>query len=301
MRKMPDLPELDLSGNHLGAILEDGDNPWLTLGIMDRIEDPALLHEWGRMLDLQTRLLGPREVEWLRAKGFGRDCAGIIEPGSGDGHYGSFLARNFPDARIHGLEANDSLVRRFDTARCPENYGIDICKVGNDPLPAGLAPGFDQCFLRFVLQHVSDPRPLLKAVHDALPQGGRLYIIEEDHSFFTTEPYWLPYALATDAWSRVYAAGGSDGAMGRKLPALVAEAGFEVTDFDLVLRNNVEMGNDFLELFTQAARVLHLTSPDLLNAEELRSIRDEFRLDQDRHGTRFVATYPQILLCATKC
>jgi SAM-dependent methyltransferase len=299
MREISDLPELDLTGGHLSEILNDQDNPWLTLGIMDQIEDPNLLREWIRMLDLQTRLLGHQEVEWLRTNGFGDNCT-VMEPGSGDGRYGSFLARSFRDTRIFGLEANENIAKRFDASQSTENYGIDICKVGSDPLPEKLSQGCDQCFLRFVLQHISDPRPLLKAVYDALPPGGKIYIIEEDHSFFTSEPYWLPYSLATDAWARVYAAGGSDGGIGRKLPALVAEAGFAVDAFDIVLRNNVEMGDSFLGLFEQASRVLHYTSPELLPRAELRRIETEFRADRDRHLESFVATYPQILLCATK-
>ncbi|MEV8097743.1 methyltransferase [Kitasatospora sp. NPDC085879] len=272
----------------------------MKLGIMDQIKDPALLNAWEAMLDLQTRLLGPGEVDWLRAKGFGRGGRGVIEPGSGDGHYGSYLAQCFPDLRIHGLEANGNLIARFDAARAPSNYSIDLCTVGSDPLPVKLSGAFDQCFLRFVLQHVSDPVDLLRAVHDALPPGGRLYIIEEDHFYFAAGPAWAPYDKATSAWSRVYQAGGSDGSVGRKLPGLVTEAGFEVTDYDIVLRNNVEMGNDFLDLFCQASRVLHHTSPELLPVTELHSIHQGFQADRDSHLARFVATYPQILLSATK-
>jgi hypothetical protein len=33
---------------------EDG-NPWLTLGIMDKIEDEELLIEWDSVLDIQTK------------------------------------------------------------------------------------------------------------------------------------------------------------------------------------------------------------------------------------------------------
>ncbi|MEU1281550.1 methyltransferase [Streptomyces sp. NPDC005805] len=300
MRETFDLPELDLSGSHLQNIVDDDDNPWLTLGIMDNIEDPDLLREWGRMLDLQTRVLGPRETAWLRSKGFGRDSVGVIEPGSGDGNFGAFLSRSFPDTPVYGLEANENLVARFDAASAPRNYGIDICTVGVDPLPERLGVGFDQCILRFVLQHMSDPTPLLKAVYEALPPGGQVFVIEEDHSFFTGGGAWPPYAAATDAWSRVYEAGGSDGAVGRKLPALLTDAGFTVRDFDIVLRNNVEMGEDFLELFTQASRVLHHTRPDLLPGDVLRSIEMRFAEDAERHSSAFVATYPQILLRATK-
>lgn len=163
--------DLVFSGSQLGDLINDTDNPWLTLGIMDSIDDPDLLREWGVLLGMQTRLLGPREVEWLRSNGFGVDGAGILEPGSGDGTYGSFLARNFPEARIYGLEANSSLAGRFRPKEEVPNYSIDICKVGDDPLPQNLSGKFNQCFLRFVLQHTSDPRPLLLAAYNALPSG----------------------------------------------------------------------------------------------------------------------------------
>ncbi|MFF7242137.1 methyltransferase [Streptomyces collinus] len=294
------LPDLSFPADRTAGIADDKDNPWLTLGIMDRIEDPVLLREWGKMLDLQTRVLGPGEVDWLRQKGFARDSVGILEPGSGDGHYGSYLARCFGNTPVHGLEANEALVRRFDQGFAPSNYNISICTVGSDDLPEQVQNSVDQCLLRFVLQHVSDPGSLVRAVYDALPSGGKLYAIEEDHSFFTTEPYWLPYALATDAWSRVYEHGGSDAFIGRKLPSLLSECGFEVTDYDIILRNNVEMGDDFPKLFSQAARVLHHTAPDILPLAVLKNIDQEFTADRGEHRRMYVATYPQILVCATK-
>jgi hypothetical protein len=290
----------NFSESDFGSVISDVDNPWLTLGIMNGIADQDLLREWGGLLDIQTRILGPQEVAWLRAKGFGENCIGALEPGSGDGNYGSFLARNFPDVRIMGLEANSNLAERLEKTPDIKNYTIDLCKVGHDPIPEHVAGNFNQCFLRFVLQHTNDPTPLLTSVYKSLPVGGKVFVIEEDHAFFTVDEEWTPYSLTTDAWGRVYAAGGSDGAIGRKLPKLFAAAGFTVDEYDVILRNNVEMGDDFLDFFTQAARVWHHTDPELVTRDELEAVTEQFKTARKDHSRQFVATYPQVMLVATK-
>lgn len=299
---------LSLENSAIIVPVESGaDNPWLTLGIMNAIEDLALLQEWDHVLDVQTRVLGDREVAWLRAKGFSLGVSeggsrGVLEVGSANGCYGSFLARSFPEVRVYGLEANRHLAARFDAgaADAAPNYHIDICKVGEDALPPAVEGRFDRCFLRFVLQHLSDPGRILRALHDALPVGGRLYVVEEDEHFFTHYPSFEPFAIAADVWHRVCAAGGSDSAIGRKLPELVTSAGFVVDDFDIVLRNNVEMGDGFLELFTKVVRMLHRTNPEIVSEAEVRAVAEGFEASRGDHRGRYVATYPQILLAATK-
>lgn len=88
--------------------------------------------------------------------------------------------------------------------------------------------------------------------------------------------------------------------MGRKLPKLATAAGFTVNEYDVVLRNNVEMGEDFLDLFTQFSRVLHYTDSNIVTPGYLQDITDGFNGDRVKHDESFVATYPQIMLVATK-
>jgi SAM-dependent methyltransferase len=274
--------------------------PQLSLGTMNVVEDEELLQEWDTLLNVQTQVLGGREAAWLENKGFGAS-RGVLEVGSASGHYGSFLARGFPHVDIFGLEANPHLARRFDRiADAPPNYRIHLGKIGEDPLPMTLEGRFDACILRFVLQHVSNPACVLRAVHDVLPPGGKIYVVEEDLTFLTTRQDWLPFRVVRDAWLKVTAASGTDGLIGAKLPALVEEAGFVVDDFDITLRNNVEMGAGFGDFMVSALRVFRRTMPDLVTDHEVRAAVAGFESSRTDHTHRHVATYPQFLLTATK-
>jgi SAM-dependent methyltransferase len=277
-------------------LTEDQSNPWLTLGIMDDIEDESLLAEWDKVLDLQTRMLGEKEIAWLSSQGFGASPSGLLEVGSANGNYGSYLARRFPGTTIFGIEANPHLASRLAADNCPDNYSIDVCKVGNDPLPNSVVDKFDQCLLRFVAQHVSDPVRLMRAVYDSLPEGGRLYVIEEDDAFFTSNPKCHSFETVFDMWRRVTAAGGSNSKIGRSLPEIASRAGFKVDAFDIVLRNNVESGQ-FRELFMNVVRMFHRTSPELVSLADMQAAVDGL-LASDKENT--LATYPQFYLAATK-
>lgn len=278
----------------------DTDFPSLTPGMMTAIEEEELLQEWEGLLDVQTRVLGEGEVAWLRSREFGTG-RGVLEVGSAAGGYGGYLARNFPGLPIFGVEANPHLARRFRRSEAsPPDYSIHVSKIGEDPVPEAVRGHFDRCIMRFVLQHVSDPARVLRAVHDELPVGGRIYVIEEDLSFLTTRPDWKPFQTARDVWLKVTAAGGTDGMIGSKLPRLATDAGFTVDDLTIVLRNNVEMGAAFGDYLTGVIRLFQKNNPDLVTEAEVRTVVDGFDASRDDHADHFVATYPQFLMTATK-
>jgi SAM-dependent methyltransferase len=273
----------------------------LTLGMMSDLGDGELLDAWNRVLEIQTRGFGPREVQWLRELGFGAAGRAVLEVGSGDGTYGRFLAASFPATRIHGLEPTRALVDRGIEAggELPVNYTIAECRVGDDPIPGAGEARYDDCLLRYVLQHTSDPVRILKAVHDALPIGGRVFAIEEDAALFVSTEEWPAYAAFVDRLLQVYVASGSDFTTGRKLHVLAREAGFEVEDFRIGLRSNVDLGSDLLDWLIGMTYMLHHTNPSILTREDLELIVGDFTHRRET-GDTTVFCYPQVMMMATK-
>lgn len=139
--------------------------------MMSDLGEGELLDAWNRVLEIQTRGFGPREVQWLRDAGFGAAARAMLEDGSGDGNYGRFLASSFPETPVHGLEATQALIDRGIDAggELPANYTITACRVGDEPIPGAEDARYGDCLLRYVLQHSSDPVRILKEVYDALP------------------------------------------------------------------------------------------------------------------------------------
>ncbi len=267
----------------------------IALGAMNEVEGDALLAAWEATLALQTRLFGPLEVEWLRAHGFG---GRVLEIGCAAGVFGSFLARSFPTTRLFGVEANPSFVA---TARdLPPNYSVDACVLGQDALPASVAGRVDQAFLRYVLQHSSHPERVLAAAYDALPADGRVFIVEEDDAFFTAQAPCPAFEGAADAWRRVCRATGTDAGIGRKLPALLRQAGFEIERFEIVLRTSTTLGADFFRFFASVVEIFHLTRPDVVPAGEALALQAGLARLAAAPFDAPVATYPHVLVVARK-
>jgi SAM-dependent methyltransferase len=277
------------------------DDPELTLGMMSDLAEGELLDAWNSVLDIQTRGFGPREVQWLRAAGFGAGGRAVLEVGSGDGNYGRFLASSFPDTRIVGLEPTQALIDRGVDAggELPVNYTISACRVGDDPIPGAGELRYGDCLLRYVLQHSSDPVRILEAVYDALPAGGRVFAIEEDAALFVSTEDWPAYAAFVDRLLSVYIASGSDFTTGRKLHVLAREACFEVEDFRIGLRSNVDLGTDLLDWLIGMTRMLHHTNPSILTRDDLEFIVGDFTRRRDSADTT-VFCYPQVMMMATK-
>ncbi|GAB3670948.1 hypothetical protein GCM10027589_39660 [Actinocorallia lasiicapitis] len=274
------------------------DNPWMTIGIMNGIKEESLLAKWDAVLDIQTRLFGPRENAWLERQGFARPGTKVLEVGSGNGDHGRYLAQSFADARFFGVEANPYLARRYqDTV---PNYRVDVCRFGDQELPEPARQEFSDCFLRYTLQHISDPLRVLREVYDLLPIGGRVFIVEEDINYSTCQPAWRAHTILRDSWRSVLETGGSDHSIGCKLPGMVAEAGFEVREFDISLRTNIELGNGFLDFYRLALSMFQETDPALVSQDDVDTMVKDFEADWDTHQHRFVVTHPQVLLMAEK-
>jgi SAM-dependent methyltransferase len=277
------------------------DDPDLTLGMMSDLAEGELLEAWNRVLDIQTRGFGPREVQWLREAGFGAGGRDVLEVGSGDGTYGRFLASSFPTTRILGLEPTQALIDRgIDSAgELPANYTITAGRVGDEPIPGADDGRYGDCLLRYVLQHSSDPVRILRGIYDALPVGGRVFVVEEDSALFVSTEDWPAFAAFVDRLERVYAACGSDFQAGRKLHVLAREAGFEVADFRIGLRTNVDLGPDLLDWLIGMTQMLHHSNPAILTRDDLDHIVGDFARRRDT-GDSTVFCYPQVMMTAIK-
>lgn len=267
----------------------------LSAGVMNDIASDELIEAWETLLAHQARMFGPYEVQWLRENGFG--APRVLEIGSALGEYGSFIARSFPKTRLLGVEANPQFVAR--ARRLPRNYSIDACVLGQSELPASLATGVDQVLARYVLQHVSDPTTVLRSAHDLLPRGGRLFVVEEDDAFFTSTGC-SGFDRVTDAWRKICREQGTDSAIGRKLPELLAKTGFHVERFEIRLRTNHELGAAFFDFFAMVARVLHLSSPKTLRRAAMERAIELLEASKRELPRGPVATYPHVFALATR-
>ncbi|MEX5590292.1 methyltransferase domain-containing protein [Pseudomonas urmiensis] len=260
---------------------------------MQRLGDTGVQSAWDRVLKLQTELLGPSELSWLRHhQALDHD---VLEVGSGMGHYGVFLANEHKEQFFWGLEASQAFI---DKCRgFPENYKVEQCRVGDDPFPNSLRGKCKTCLIRFVLQHSPDPLKLLSSLYKVLPTGAKVFIIEEDDRLFVSHGDFPAWNKAVALWRHACGITKTNSKMGLELPAVVERAGFVVEDFSIELRNNVKDSKAFFELFEAVLVMFQETLPSVVTNEELLPILAALR---GAPPPNFVATYPQVLLVAAK-
>lgn len=84
---------------------------------------------------------------------------------------------------------------------------------------------FDIAHARFVLEHLSRPGEVVSAMVRAVRPGGRVVLEDDDHDLLTIHPMVPAFEAVWRAYMRSYDASGRDPRVGRKLVALLVDAG----------------------------------------------------------------------------
>ncbi|HSJ74427.1 MAG TPA: methyltransferase domain-containing protein [Miltoncostaeaceae bacterium] len=178
-----------------------------------------------RRLDLLAEIMRPTTLALLERVGVaaGHRC---LDLGCGGGHVAIDMARIAgATGRVVGVDFDARVVElaRADAAEA----GVGCEFLAEDCLAGrgGVEAGFDVCYARFLLSHVSDPPAVLARMRALARPGGMVVVEDIDFSGFFCEPP----DPAHDEYARLYAEAvalsGGDAAIGRSLPGLVAAAG----------------------------------------------------------------------------
>jgi ubiquinone/menaquinone biosynthesis C-methylase UbiE len=179
-------------------------------------------------LGLMNRVLNQPHLRAIALTGGER----VLDVGSGTGVFARELALAVGEAgRVVGVERDP---RQLEAAHellrgTPEGTRVDL-RAGDAfelPLAAAEWGSFDLAHARFLLEHVPDPLEVVRAMVRAVRPGGRIVLADDDHDVlrFWPEP---PAAEALwRAYMRSYTARGNDPHLGRRLVALLHQAGAE--------------------------------------------------------------------------
>jgi SAM-dependent methyltransferase len=180
---------------------------------VEQFRDPAAEVE---RLRLQAAVVSAEEaaLDRLQFPAIGR----ILDLGCGPGFVAERLRRRRPALRIVGLDRDRqslSLAARR------------VAPVAGDAAALPVATGaFDFAHLRLVLRHLPDPGAVLGEVWRALRPGGGVAVIDSDDGALVLEPPPEGFAEVLAARQRTFQRRGADPFIGRRLPGLLAGAGF---------------------------------------------------------------------------
>lgn len=182
--------------------------------------------EEQRRLDTLNGLLNESSIRELGLKGGER----IVDFGSGLGQLTRAMARAAgPGGSAVGIERSreqlDAALRLHQGAGDKARVDFREGDVTDPPLQADEWGAFDVAHARFILEHVPDPLGVVRVMLRAVRPRGRVVLEDEDHDILR---FWPELPSVDAVWRdyiETYPRAGNDPYVGRKLVALLHEAG----------------------------------------------------------------------------
>ena len=150
----------------------------------------------------------------------------VLEVACGTGAQTVFLAANSPEAEIVSVDVSPaSLAQARQKVEAAGQHNVRFQLADLFDLPFDDA-SFDDLFVCFVLEHLSEPEKALRAVTRVLRPGGGITVIEGDHGSWYCHPHTELATRTVQCLIEVQARLGGDSLIGRRLYPLLAQAGF---------------------------------------------------------------------------
>jgi ubiquinone/menaquinone biosynthesis C-methylase UbiE len=171
-------------------------------------------------------ILNDASLAELRLRGGER----ILDFGSGLAQFTRLMARQAGEnGHVIGIERDSNQIsearRQAEAAGESELVELRQGDVFAMPLRDEEWGTFDVAHARFLLEHVSDPLAVVKAMVRAVRIGGRIVVEDDDHDLIRLWPEPAGFGPLWKAYTRVYDRLGNDPYVGRRLVSLLYEAG----------------------------------------------------------------------------
>lgn len=151
----------------------------------------------------------------------------ILDVGSGLGQLARAMGRT--GAIVVGVEKSPEQIAeaRRQAREAGEQSLLDLREGDALALPLSQAEwgSFDIAHTRFVLEHVTDPLGVVREMVRAVKPGGRIILQDDDHDVLRIWPEPAGWSTLWQAYMRTYDRLGNDPYVGRRLVALLHQAG----------------------------------------------------------------------------
>lgn len=191
--------------------------------------------EEQQRLALLNNILNEACLRELNLKGGER----ILDLGSGLGQFTRAMARAAgSNGKLLGVERDPGqLLEARRLAQAAQEEELVEFRQGDAlalPLRQDEWDSFDLAHARFLLEHLPDPLAAVRALVRAVRPGGRVVLIDDDHSLFRLWPHLPEFELLWAAYLRSFEHLGNDPYVGRRLVALLHQAGATPTRNTLI-------------------------------------------------------------------
>ena len=181
--------------------------------------------EQGRLC-LLNNLLNDSSLRELALRG----GESVLDLGAGLGHYARAMKHAVgPGGRVVAIERDSRQIERAlgDAEEAGEGSLVDWRQgdAESPPLEEAEWGTFDVTHARFVLEHLHDPLAAVRVMVRATRPGGRIVLADDDHDLLRLWPEPVEVMRLWRAYVQTYQLLGNDPYVGRKLIALLHQAG----------------------------------------------------------------------------
>lgn len=168
----------------------------------------------------------------------------VLDPGCGPGFVSAAIAGLVGDGTVTGLEPDAGLAAVAQRAAEEEpRFRVKDGSVYSIPFADAT---FDLVYARFLFQHLENPGGALTELKRVLKPGGHLQVLDVDDALLIVEPEPEGLSNFIRKAREAQAEHGGDRYIGRKLPALLREAGLDPVHFEVACITSEELGQPAL-------------------------------------------------------
>ncbi|WP_105979324.1 class I SAM-dependent methyltransferase [Bacillus paralicheniformis] len=197
-----------------------------------------------KRLQAQVELFWPKEIKHYIEFGLA-DGMVVGEFGSGPGFVTDKLLSLFPSLQVKSVEL-DALLANYASDFLTERYGSRVEVIEGSILEIPMEENsIDIAITRLVLEHLKDPEQAVKEVYRVLKPGGRALFIDNDFEMhIMTYPHIPELRKLYEAYCIARIDEGGKPKIGRELPMVLYQAGFEKIDFEVISAHSSILGDE---------------------------------------------------------
>lgn len=170
----------------------------------------------------------------------------LLELGCGPGFVTKLLAASSPGSQIVAVDLSTKLLATLGSRLSDGERGRVFPVLGDVsrlPVPDNWA---EFAYARFLLQHVAKPATVFGEAYRALAPGGTFCVVDSDDGLVMHHPQVTEIGKLLEDSRAAQASAGGDRLIGRKLPGMLTDAGFEEVQTKVVCLTSSQMPFEIL-------------------------------------------------------